>query len=989
MHIATGGGKTFVANNVVAKWLDRHGGYALWVTKDWRLLGQAAEDMAARHCLGGELGRLGGGRNVGDMAELPELRTGIGVLYTTLHTFKRRMSRRRLPRSAPTLIVWDECHWGYAGATGKALLKWAHRRSIPLLGLTATPRRPRDFRQPCSHTFEQLVELGHLVPYELETRPTGTRWSPRRLREHGDFTPASLRQLAKSRARNKLIVDEYCSNADRYGKTIIFACDIEHANALTRLLGKEGILARISHQPLGAMTKLLTYPMVAESADGLSDHRLRWPRPRRSFGSVCAHATSTVGPAMLSVASTHTEPKSSAIIAATGEKCGLVSAIHSQMTASVREEAFDRFADDPPRVKVLVNVEQLTHGVDIPSIQTVFLCRPTASETLFWQMVGRGARRMPGKEMFHLVQFIDKPDRFNPDLVTPARTRKGQTRPNRPWKHAFDPRGLPESTGADVAEALRHLWYINGQTFGVEFELAAPHVDPDQVADNEWFRRARGLLDHLRGKLGRSKIVANSAVRRDYHYGGYKRWKVEYDSSAGWEVISPVLEGIDGLKELATACDALTDAAEDLDLYPDHRTGTHVHLGWRVKPNHVVRAIQLTHLLEPILRTLVAPSRFAYYDDVAESYDPATPNEFCVPVSTVYDIDELGPETTLEDLKRMADRNGGREATLNATPLWHDGRNKGQVEIRLHSGTTEAVKLLPWISLWMRILWAAGRPAPDLGGYDLADPSTNFPDLHIKNVLDVVALPDEDRRFVSRLRQRQVDMFKRWQHRDLRPWLRKPRRCRPAFTPEPVDISRNLRMFELDPCTGRFVDLDAEAQECAVWSTLLGEGPLPKESRETVLLAARRLRKQGWCEYQRLHENSALYKAIRRALDTATRQDSVSASCWFDIPYIRYVRAFVGVEATRSTPAKARMDDGDWRHCVLRTLVEQGGGVSRAEAGRATFETARSFYGIQLEYFVNAVSIPIEDAIDGLVGDGYIASSHDDDRLMLVGEIGG
>ena len=56
---------------------------------------------------------------------------------------------------------------------------------------------------------------------------------------------------------------------------------------------------------------------------GLSDHTLRWPRPRRSFGPVCAHATSTVGPAMLSVASTHTEPKSSAIIAATGEKCGL------------------------------------------------------------------------------------------------------------------------------------------------------------------------------------------------------------------------------------------------------------------------------------------------------------------------------------------------------------------------------------------------------------------------------------------------------------------------------------------------------------------------------------------------------------------------------------------------------------------------------------------------------------------------------------------
>ena len=139
------------------------------------------------------------------------------------------------------------------------------------------------------------MELGHLVPYELETCPTGTRWSPQRLRQHGDFTPASLRKLATSRVRNNLIVNEYCNNADRYGKTVIFACDIPHANKLVSLLGDRGIL---------------------------------------------------------------------------------VSAIHSQMAARDREEAFDEFTAEPPRLKVLVNVEQLTHGVDIPSIQTVFLCRP-------------------------------------------------------------------------------------------------------------------------------------------------------------------------------------------------------------------------------------------------------------------------------------------------------------------------------------------------------------------------------------------------------------------------------------------------------------------------------------------------------------------------------------------------------------------------------------------------------------------------------------
>lgn len=92
--------------------------------------------------------------------------------------------------------------------------------------------------------------------------------------------------------------------------------------------------------------------------------------------------------------------------------------------------------------------------------------------------------------MFHLVQFIDKPDRPNSDLIT-ARTPRVPQTANRPWVHAFDPRGLPASTGDGVTEACQHLWYIKGQTFGVEFELAAPGVEPDEVPNGEWVRKAK------------------------------------------------------------------------------------------------------------------------------------------------------------------------------------------------------------------------------------------------------------------------------------------------------------------------------------------------------------------------------------------------------------------------------------------------------------------------------------------------------------------
>jgi len=45
------------------------------------------------------------------------------------------------------------------------------------------------------------------------------------------------------------------------------------------------------------------------------------------------------------------------------------------------------------KVQVLVNVAKLTHGVYIPGVETIVLCRPTMSDRLFSQMIGRGAEK--------------------------------------------------------------------------------------------------------------------------------------------------------------------------------------------------------------------------------------------------------------------------------------------------------------------------------------------------------------------------------------------------------------------------------------------------------------------------------------------------------------------------------------------------------------------------------------------------------------------
>ena len=60
-------------------------------------------------------------------------------------------------------------------------------------------------------------------------------------------------------------------------------------------------------------------------------------------------------------------------------------------------------------VEVLVNVNILTEGVDLPMTKTVFLARPTVSTILMTQMIGRALRgeKAGGTNIAYIVSFVD------------------------------------------------------------------------------------------------------------------------------------------------------------------------------------------------------------------------------------------------------------------------------------------------------------------------------------------------------------------------------------------------------------------------------------------------------------------------------------------------------------------------------------------------------------------------------------------------------
>lgn len=60
-------------------------------------------------------------------------------------------------------------------------------------------------------------------------------------------------------------------------------------------------------------------------------------------------------------------------------------------------------------LEVLINIQMLTEGTDVPNAETVFLTRQTTSSILLTQMIGRGLRgpKFGGTDKVNIVSFID------------------------------------------------------------------------------------------------------------------------------------------------------------------------------------------------------------------------------------------------------------------------------------------------------------------------------------------------------------------------------------------------------------------------------------------------------------------------------------------------------------------------------------------------------------------------------------------------------
>ena len=84
--------------------------------------------------------------------------------------------------------------------------------------------------------------------------------------------------------------------------------------------------------------------------------------------------------------------------------------LHSKLPGWEQNKYLQMFRDGG--VSTLLAVDMLNEGLDIPDANQIVFLRSTQSKTIFFQQLGRGLRKIPGKEKVQVLDFVANCDRL-------------------------------------------------------------------------------------------------------------------------------------------------------------------------------------------------------------------------------------------------------------------------------------------------------------------------------------------------------------------------------------------------------------------------------------------------------------------------------------------------------------------------------------------------------------------------------------------------
>lgn len=182
--------------------------------------------------------------------------------------------------------------------------------------------------------------------------------------------------------------------------------------------------------------------------------------------------------------------------------------------------------------------------------------------------------------------------------------------------------------------------------------------------------------------------TTRSMVQNRLSSAGLRGWRVKSDCSisggTGAEIVSPILRGEDGKRQVRMACEILNEMGAKVN----RSTGLHVH--------HEVSDLTLDDFKRVVrswtdnqraIDRLVSPSRRRGSCRYAAAWSSR-------------DVSYISDCTTLDSLRNRGCFNVTRYKTLNVSCF----PRYGTIEIRQHQGTTDADKVVTWVEFGQAII---------------------------------------------------------------------------------------------------------------------------------------------------------------------------------------------------------------------------------------------------------------------------------------------
>ena len=370
--LPTGGGKTYTASMWLLKNAIDKKKKILWIAHRQMLLDQAAESFQkfayteviphiSSFCF-----RIVSGASSHDRTS--DISPEDHLLIVSKDSIGRNMERLEswLEGEDELYLIVDEAHHSTA-KTYRKVISYVKSKvpNVKLIGLTATPFRTAEEEQGLlAKIYTDGIKNGSVV--------------------HGDVGityQIGLKELINRQILAKPIFES-------------FYTDEEYGEAL-------GVDAWESIQHLD----ILPEDIAQQMADSATRNKLiveTYQKNQKRYGQTILFAVNVVHAIQLT-----------ALFKKAGIKADyIVSSIKDAVTGvTISREDNERKLEEYRNgdLQVLINVNILTEGVDLPKTKTVFLARPTVSSILMTQMVGRALRGTAagGTSSAYIVSFID------------------------------------------------------------------------------------------------------------------------------------------------------------------------------------------------------------------------------------------------------------------------------------------------------------------------------------------------------------------------------------------------------------------------------------------------------------------------------------------------------------------------------------------------------------------------------------------------------